>query len=322
MFLALVIFFFAKDFQNTENIEEEEIAEVITKKKSLPVQNTQNTQKIIINKPTPNLITTKKIIIAPRPTQVKTAESAKNFSYQDPQGNIIINQVTIDDGLLIAHGDIIVGGEHDLDEYQSGQKVLKLQRPALWTKATIPYIIDSDLSYTKVFIIEAINSFHEKTSLKFIKRKNEENFIRFKLGSNNCYSHVGMLGGEQFISLSPACETKEITHELIHSLGFLHEQNRPDRDKYLKVLWENIDKINHLQFQKISNKFLDLSRYPFDYDSIMLYGSNFFSKYPDDYSIVRKDGTALDERPNSPSYKDWKKINSIYKDEVSRQKSP
>lgn len=30
-------------------------------------------------------------------------------------------------------------------------------------------------------------------------------------------------------------------HEALHSLGFVHEHNRYDRDKYLKIDWKNVD---------------------------------------------------------------------------------
>lgn len=43
------------------------------------------------------------------------------------------------------------------------------------------------------------------------------------------------------ISLLPMCGRKGIIiHELMHALGFFHEQSRPDRNKFIRIMRKNI----------------------------------------------------------------------------------
>ena len=60
--------------------------------------------------------------------------------------------------------------------------------------------------------------------------------------ASGCWAYVGQQGGEQVVNLTPpgCMEEEHITHEVLHSLGFYHEQNRPDRDQHVRILEENI----------------------------------------------------------------------------------
>ena len=63
----------------------------------------------------------------------------------------------------------------------------------------------------------------------------------FFLYSSVCQSHIGKKGGKQLLSLGSGCKNRgHVTHELMHALGFFHEHTRPDRDKFVKILWNNI----------------------------------------------------------------------------------
>lgn len=43
------------------------------------------------------------------------------------------------------------------------------------------------------------------------------------------------------VTLHENCFVKGIVlHELMHALGFTHEQNRPDRDEFVKIDFDNI----------------------------------------------------------------------------------
>lgn len=57
-----------------------------------------------------------------------------------------------------------------------------------------------------------------------------------------CFSFVGRRGRGQTVSLSrQGCVFQQIIqHELLHALGFNHEQTRSDRDQHVRILLQNV----------------------------------------------------------------------------------
>lgn len=55
---------------------------------------------------------------------------------------------------------------------------------------------------------------------------------------------MGRVGrGKQMISIDGSCKHKgSVIHELMHTLGFYHEQSRADRDHYVEIHYDNIIK--------------------------------------------------------------------------------
>ncbi len=71
-----------------------------------------------------------------------------------------------------------------------------------------------------------------------------------------------------------------IVHEILHALGFLHEQSRPDRDRYININDEYFVEPREeiaLQFTKLCECFYDYQGSEYDYGSIMHYGIYDFS---------------------------------------------
>eukprot|EP00435_Cladocopium_sp_Y103_P033519 s30_g8.t1 len=94
-----------------------------------------------------------------------------------------------------------------------------------------------------------------------------------------CFSEIGMktqfLGGSQTLNVPPVCTVGVVIHELLHALGMAHEQARPDRDQYVRVVWNNVRPGMESQFSVMGNA--DTAR-PYDLTSIMHYGQTSFTR--------------------------------------------
>ncbi|XP_051997387.1 low choriolytic enzyme-like isoform X2 [Xyrauchen texanus] len=141
----------------------------------------------------------------------------------------------------------------------------------------IPYVIADNYSSREVDIIQrALDSFSSVSCIRFFPRNDERDYISIESRSG-CYSYVGRQGYGQIVSLaSSGCiYHSTVQHELLHALGFNHEQTRSDRDDHIQVIWENILDDKKHNFDKINT--LNQGT-PYDYNSVMQYERYAFSK--------------------------------------------
>ncbi|XP_055354820.1 zinc metalloproteinase nas-29-like isoform X2 [Paramacrobiotus metropolitanus] len=125
--------------------------------------------------------------------------------------------------------------------------------------------------------------------ITFINKTTETDFIFFK-PSRLCQSRVGkhVNGGRHDIELSNACVNHIgiIQHEVLHALGLFHEQNRPDRDAYVEIFYDNIQPDFVFNFRLLSA--MEVYGTMYDLDSIMHYGGFDFAKVRSRYTIRPK----------------------------------
>ncbi|CBY12432.1 unnamed protein product [Oikopleura dioica] len=67
-----------------------------------------------------------------------------------------------------------------------------------------------------------------------------------------------------------------IQHEFLHALGFKHEQTRADRDDHINIFFENIIPDAASNYAKIDIDSWEDVNSPYDFTSVMHYGSDFF----------------------------------------------
>ncbi|XP_015271066.1 PREDICTED: meprin A subunit alpha-like [Gekko japonicus] len=146
-------------------------------------------------------------------------------------------------------------------------------------KLPIPFILHNSLDLNaKGVILKAFEGFGLKSCVQFKPYEGESSFIMFQK-SEGCWSSLGDLKTGQNLSVGEGCDNKgTVSHEILHALGFYHEQARTDRDDYIKIWWDHILPDQAFNFQKYSNDHLTDFNTPYDYESIMHYGPFSFSK--------------------------------------------
>ncbi|XP_013409923.1 MAM and LDL-receptor class A domain-containing protein 1 isoform X1 [Lingula anatina] len=186
----------------------------------------------------------------------------------------------------------------------------------LWPNGVVPYEIDPAANYGAFElsrIQKAIDDYNRFTCIRWINRTTEKSYVQFIRGTG-CSSSVGRSSASrsQRISLSRSCFSHgAIVHEMMHALGFYHEQSRADRDDYVTIMYANIEPGKENNFKKYSPSQVQTLGAPYDYGSLMHYGKYSFSKNAK-ATIVPKDPKAWIGQRSGLSTIDKYKINKLY----------
>jgi astacin len=237
-------------------------------------------------------------------------------------------QYSVVDGLAVFEGCIVLGTVEEME--RAAEAIRAGEEPEAvsgeiqfgvgitgekyrWPNGLMPYEIDPSLP-NKSRVTNAIAHWEQKTNMRFVLRTSANasqypNYVRFKPASG-CWSSVGMRGGRQDIGLASGCSTGNTIHEIGHAFGLWHEQSREDRDKHVRINWQNIQSGKEHNFNQHITDGDDYG--PYDYGSIMHYGRFAFTKNNQPTIDPLKSGVTIGQR-SSLSAGDIAAIHAMYK---------
>jgi len=149
----------------------------------------------------------------------------------------------------------------------------------LWPGGRVPYVISNQFPQSiKDKIRSAMDELEANVAgprgqcIRFEPRTNQASYLSV-VKETGCHSIIGFYDdGPQKTSLGPGCEVRGvILHELLHQLGFYHEQNRPDRDQYVVVNITNVSPAAQRNFWIRNSSVLQTYNSDYDLGSIMHY---------------------------------------------------
>jgi hypothetical protein len=150
-----------------------------------------------------------------------------------------------------------------------------------WTDNTIPYVLDASLTEPmRDLSRRAIAHWESKTPIRFVERGSQANFLRVIRTENpiNTAGGIGMVGGEQTMRLREDATLVTYIHEIGHTVGLYHEQNRVDRDRYVALDYGKVRKDELRQVQPFG---APMAVGSYDMGSVMHYDKTFMTRYGD-----------------------------------------
>jgi len=188
----------------------------------------------------------------------------------------------------------------------------------------VPIVMDPSFTSDETDTIYAgMVNIQQKTCMRFYIYQESQlsgyDYVKIIRGSGQgCYSDsIGRAHkGRQIVNLQPmepsGCIIAGIAaHELLHAIGFDHQQCTPGRDQYVTIMWSNIRSDATHNFEEDSSSEYTSFGAPYDYGSVMHYGATAFTNNNQNTIVVKQSGAQIGQRDG---LSDWDafKVNKMH----------
>lgn len=185
-----------------------------------------------------------------------------------------------------------------------------------WPNATVYYTLPSQGSLSTqnyntflTNINKAFDMISSQTSMQFVERTNQTEYITFTYTTTNSSPLGWQKNRVNGIKIYNTTYPAIIAHEIMHSMGIMHEQCRPDRDQYIIVDVNKAVEGSRHNF----NLYNDYAGHgAFDFGSVMMYQSTDFAINTSQPVMTKLDGSTFTKQRTGLSAGDYAGINHLY----------
>lgn len=179
----------------------------------------------------------------------------------------------IPEGYMLYQGDILLPLDYFDQEATFSANI--------WP-SVIPYEYDANMTTWKMDQARAaMDELETVCHVFFVPLTDQSDYLHIQDAAFN-NSPVGRQGGEQVVQIASASWLYRYTiiHELMHAMGYWHEQARTDRDLYVQINWDNISQTDCPGGSCDHNFLIQTGSGhwgPYDFDSVMHYPADAWS---------------------------------------------
>jgi len=189
-----------------------------------------------------------------------TALAAASFAADRPDP--LAPYTGIPEGYILVQGDMLY-------RIDGGRGVQSAFERNMWPGFNIPYEFDANVTADNQQAMRlAMAEIESVCAVRFVPRDGEDDYVHILAHDSKNSSQVGCIGGEQIVNIMNWGTRFIMVHELMHTLGFMHEMSRADRDFYVTIHFDRIESGEEHNYYDDG----DLMYGPYDFDSLMHYG--------------------------------------------------